>query len=442
MSGPKVVRIVTREEILEICRGHMARVDAALAEWTRIGRRNDCIDEEAVATAGRRRDALAALITGERFMDLQKQAANEEAFLRDDIQVRLGAVAAAHAQARQRHRRERDAAATLLRTLKASGSAIDPAVEAALERGAPDALARGFQAMAEQRAGASIADLGAAARLRGSEPERTLAGWIATQPASASDPAIERIETRLVELEAYASEDATRVWRARLDEAEKALPARRALLLDGLEVETGRSLTGQRSRRNTLAELVATLAELEAAGLDVAAHGADLAALDETGITARTAAARAAIEGHRASRAAEARRAAVLEGLAGLGYEVAEGMSTTWVDEGRLVLRNATRPDYGVEVSGAGESGRMQMRAVAFDAGGRGPDPSRDRDAETIWCGDVSGLEERLSKIGGGLVIERALPVGATPLKRIAVKAPADSGAVAAAPASRQRTLR
>ena len=123
-----------------------------------------------------------------------------------------------------------------------------------------------------------------------------------------------------------------------------------------------------------------------------------------------------------------------------LGYEVAEGMSTTWVSEGRLALRSATRPDYGVEVSG-GESGRMQMRAVAFEAGGVGPDPSRDRDAETIWCGDVTGLEERLAKIGGGLVIERALPVGATPLKRIAIDTPLGAAHAASVPAMKQRTL-
>lgn len=49
MSGPKVIRIVTREEILEICRGQLARVDAALEHWTRIGRRNGCVDEDAVA---------------------------------------------------------------------------------------------------------------------------------------------------------------------------------------------------------------------------------------------------------------------------------------------------------------------------------------------------------------------------------------------------------
>jgi hypothetical protein len=111
MSGPKVVRIVTREEILGICHGQLARIDAALAEWTRIGRRNNCIDEEAVAALVKRRDALVALIASDRFVDFQKQAPIEEAFLRDDMQARLTKVAAEQAAARSRARRERDAAA-------------------------------------------------------------------------------------------------------------------------------------------------------------------------------------------------------------------------------------------------------------------------------------------------------------------------------------------
>jgi hypothetical protein len=76
-------------------------------------------------------------------------------------------------------------------------------------------------------------------------------------------------------------------------------------------------------------------------------------------------------------------------GLIGLGYEVTEGMSTTFVKDGRLVLGSAARPDYGVEISAAAGSERMQMRAVALEVAGRGPDPGRDLDAETIWCGDV-----------------------------------------------------
>jgi hypothetical protein len=111
-----------------------------------------------------------------------------------------------------------------------------------------------------------------------------------------------------------------------------------------------------------------------------------------------------------------------------------------WAQDGRLVLKSATRPDYGVEVGAAGSGERMQMRAVVFDMGARGPDPARDRDAETIWCGEVLILEEKLAEFGEGLVIEKALPVGATPLKRIAVKM--DGHTSAETPTLRERILR
>jgi hypothetical protein len=187
-------------------------------------------------------------------------------------------------------------------------------------------------------------------------------------------------------------------------------------------------------------DLDLVLAELDAAGLTTTTLRSGIDALDATALTARAAAARASLDAHRTVTAAGARRAALLKGLSALGYEITEGMSTTWAADGRLVLKSATRPDYGVEVSAAGSSERMQMRAVVFDADGRRPDPARDRDAETIWCGDVSTLQEDLAKLGGGLIIEKALPVGATPLKRIVVELDRRTSVQVSTP--RERTLR
>ena len=438
MSGPKVVRIVTREEILEICHGMLARVDAALAEWTRIGRRNDCIDDEAIAAAQRRRDALAALIAVDQFMDLQKQAPIEEAFLRDDVQVRLAKVAVEQAAARSRGRREREAAASLLRALRSSGETLDSDLEGGLERGDASALAQGLRVLAKRsavrKASRELAD-----RLRGDEVPASFADWLAALPASDIDPAIARIDARIAELAPLVDEPTSAGWSERLDEAVAAEPARRGLLLDGLDVATARALSKARRRAAAETDVGLLAAELDAAGLETGSLRDGLAALDADAIAGRINQARAALEAHRRVRASAARRTAVLKGLTGLGYEVTEGMRTTWVRDGKLIVRSATRPDYGVEVSAAGE--RMQMRPVAFEAGGDGPDLSRDRDAETIWCGDVSALQHSLGDEGGGLVIERALPIGATPLKRIAIGAVVTTGA-AEVPLPRERTLR
>ena len=441
MSGPKVVRIVTREELLDICRGHLARVDAALAEWIRIGERNDCVSNAEIGAARQRRDALAALIAADRFMDLQKQAPQEEAFLRSDIQARLAKAAAEQAAARSAERRARDAGTTLLRTLQESGVAVPEDVVGGLAQGSGTALERGFTLLAEarERASASVAaDL--ARRLKEGKAPGTFAAWLATQPNRTSDPAIERLDARIAELESLTDERVVHGWRRRLEEATDADGARRGLLLDGLEVETGRALTSARRRSVALSELEATLAELDTVtqgGSQPLRAGAE--ALGEDDIRARITEANDMIARERAVASASARRAAVLEGLSALGYEVTEGMSTSWVEDGRVIMRSSSRPDYGVELSGNADGGRLQMRAVAFSLSGSGPDPARDRDAETIWCSDVSGLQARLATLGDGLVIERALPVGATPLKRVER---AGASASAAAPAPRRRTLK
>jgi hypothetical protein len=115
--------------------------------------------------------------------------------------------------------------------------------------------------------------------------------------------------------------------------------------------------------------------------------------------------------------AAEERRRAVLEGLAGLGYEVSEGMATAWVNGGRVVLRKAANPGYGVELSGGSKSDLLQVRAVAFGNSTEPRDASRDRDIETIWCGEFERLQSLIAKDGGRLSLESAHPIGQFPLK-------------------------
>ena len=114
--------------------------------------------------------------------------------------------------------------------------------------------------------------------------------------------------------------------------------------------------------------------------------------------------------------AAASRRSAILQGLAGLGYEVSEGMATAWVEKGRVVLRKTANPGYGVELAGDSQNERLQVRTIAFGIPGSPRDAVRDRDMETIWCDELDRLKTLLARSGGSLEIEKALPVG-TPLK-------------------------
>jgi hypothetical protein len=109
--------------------------------------------------------------------------------------------------------------------------------------------------------------------------------------------------------------------------------------------------------------------------------------------------------------AAEERRRAVLEGLASLGYEVSEGMATAWVQNGQIVLRKAANPGYGVELLGGSKSDLLQVRAVGIGSSAEARDASRDRDMETIWCGEFDRLKALVAKAGGNVSIESHGPL-------------------------------
>lgn len=418
MSGPKVVRIVTREENEAICRGMLARIDAALGEWSETGRRNDCLDAATIEAARRRREALAALAGQGRFTEMQAQASAEESFLRSDMRFRLEKAAAAKAAARTHARRRIEAAAALLRALSAAGIELSGDVMHALERGDEAALAEGFRVLSARRPALEATSV-LAEQLRPGTKTVTFADWLAEQPVPVSDSGIARIEARLDELASLQHTGSTEHLQARLEEARQAQPSRRGLILDGLEVETGRILAEARKVADLISALRMLRAEMAQAGLPVDALDASDGVLGAEAIQARLTAAEGALADHRAKQAAAARRTAVMKGLASLGYEIREGMTTTFAASGRLVVADSARPGYGVELSGAADGRQFQMRPVAFEAPSQTADAPRDRDAETIWCGQVTALSKSLADDGCGLEIVRALPIGATPLKRV-----------------------
>ncbi|RWB93115.1 MAG: hypothetical protein EOQ56_35515 [Mesorhizobium sp.] len=427
MSGPKVVRIVTREEIISLCEGHLARLDATIAEWTRIGRRNDCISDADTATVQARRETLRELLAADRFVDLQKQVPLEISFLRDDLQIRLEKVAAEAAKARTAQRRQGDAARALLSALKRAGKAIEPELEQALHgvaagRSNSSAMTKGFNLLSAAPEANADARYALAQRLKDGEDRMTFAAWLSAQPKPRADPALERLESRLAELGVVAGADVCAPFEAQLRAAiGEAGDARRNLLLDSLGLDLGRTLAEARKRAGLADELRLVFAELEQAGSSAleALSAKRNAATSLTALTVLLDQAQQTLSREREKHGARSRRAAVLKSLSGLGYEVTEGLETAWVEEGRVVLRKTAQPGYGVEIAGDLEVARVQMRAVAFTDGGAGPDSARDKDAETLWCGDVATLQAQLGKGGGGLVIERALAVGATPLKRL-----------------------
>jgi hypothetical protein len=435
MSGPKVVRIVTREEIITTCESLLVRLDAAIARWQRVGRRNGMIDENDLAAVDARRAALRELLAGDRFIELQKKVPMEIASLHEDLQQRLERAAAAVHEARRAERRVARTAETLLDRLTRAGIRVPDELRHALlnARQSGDngeaACARAF-ALLHQAGDTQVVterQRQLAEELGKDERRVSFADWMASQPALEDHPSIRNIDAAIADLIVVAGAAAAAPFQTRVALLNRAVSGpHHDLLADSLLLD----VVAELRRRQADADALAQLEELATSlGRFTTAATRTLQTQVEAAIAAGDAnralqlaeSVNQAIAAEEQAIAAAARREAVLKGLAALGYEVTEGMATAWVESGRVVLRNTTRTGYGVEVGGGGAE-RIQLRAVALGDPGAPRDQLRDRDIETLWCGDVSRLRSLLADGGNTLTIEKAHAVGAVPLKVVATE--------------------
>ncbi|MGO3126926.1 MAG: hypothetical protein ACTIJY_02520 [Luteimonas sp.] len=431
MSGPKVVRVVTADEALALREQALRQMANALAHWTAQARRLGTLDDAALEVTRARHARIAADAASGRIdtIGTQNQAKAEITFLEQDIAARESEAINRAATQRLRQRRLRENAAALraaLQTAAAPHAELQDTL-AAIAAGhtvfdAEATLAKGF-AMLSAEADAGQAHLSddqraiARALQQSGDTKRVAETLVDYVPTDADARRIADIEARIAELQTLESD--ADGFLARLQRIETiGDTAHRQLLLDSLVIDLSHATRTHRQWRTQRAGLDALAAEIAGAGISALALLERIAAVDTTTtvetIEALNAEAADTIADDLRRRAADSRRTAILDGLASLGYEVREGMSTTWADTGRVVLRRHASPGYGVEVGGHAGGGRLQVRAVALDARHT---PDRDRDIETIWCGEFSQLQAQLAARGDALEIERALGIGTVPLK-------------------------
>lgn len=429
MSGPKAFRIVTRAEIMTLCRRSLARLDAAIEDWVSRGQRNGTIDKADIDKVIARRDALRGLLLEDKFVELQKQLPAEISYLQVDAERRAEKAAELEAQSKRALRRMKGTAQALLGSLESSGIRIPNEMREELASSTTpserleSAINKAFLMLHSAPSTEGISDLqrGIAARLGVGERRMSLEEW-ASQQAVAEDQALLRVDGFLGELKGLGIDPGP--FSARISSLELESPARRTLLADSLLLDLATAVKNGREHTRLQSDLRARHAELSEMKTPEAALlrseiGQNLSGPPRGGEAELLRRADFLIEAEVQSMAAEERRRAVLEGLSALGYEVSEGMATAWVDSGRVVLRKAASPGYGVELSGGSKSDLLQVRAVVFGNSTDTRDTSRDRDIETIWCGEFERLQSLIAKDGGSLAIEHARPIGQFPLKLV-----------------------
>lgn len=437
MSGPKVVRIVTREEIETTCRQHIARLDEAIDALRDVAKRLDRLDAALEAELARQRQVLTRQFEAEQWTQLQKQAPELTASVRAQIdRLRTEAVAEA-AAARTRHRRLAEGARSLVVALEAQRLPVDLALRNAVTQAlaADDAQLATIQAtmnaalrqLSQQPVSSASDDAQKAfvQRLAAGTEGQSFAGWLASLPQPVSrDTRLDRLLAEIATRgEAAALQAFTKRAVAIMDQPDDQ---RRALLTDSLILDAGRWVSERQQIERAMGRLQEARAELAPfTDLEATTVSQQITRALETNNHAdadRLLAAAHVVAEHAAKRAAaEARRQAVLSGLAALGYEVRAGMTTAWAQDGRLVLRKPASDDYGVELGATPDLARLQVRLVGADQPQQPRNQERDRDQETIWCTEFSRLQDDLAKHGDNIVIERALEPGAQSVKTISM---------------------
>jgi hypothetical protein len=436
MSGPKVIEVVTRQQVIDICRAAIAEVDHALAEWQRIMDRNMILapaERKRLTTA---RDALQAMLAGDRFLDIQKAAPGVMAAIERSVQEQLaGHFSAAAEQQRQEQSLRLSAGAVLSRLRELDAEVPEDCLrilsEAAAERPVDDQALR--QALAQANAALYAKDNSSPsegqqelARVLGATGMSTSASD-ALQNAEHSllDPRVSSVASQISDLAEIGEVETASLFRSRLDKVNQADTAgdtrQRELLLASLEVEITTAVREARQlsalRREIGVESAAAQAtnDWEACRVDLREAEAALQRGDTDSARRHLERAKTTRLDRRTQRAAQSSRAAILDGLKELGYEVREGMATQWAEKKQLVVRHAAKPGVALELAGTLDGGRLQARMVTLQGSAR--DPHADKQTEETWCSEFDSLQKYVARRGGEIRVVKAVAAGAAPLK-------------------------
>ena len=426
MSGPKVVRVVTREERVNQCIAVLARLDQAVALWQEGCQRMENTTNTDQDKALARRNELEAMFRSDQFDTFTSAANAEVAFLESDLARRRAHFVEAKAREASRRESGLQSARTLLSTLKTNTTQVDIRLLEALEQATSGRfdrmevdklLAQCFKSLSPaQETVLSPEQRELAKRLASGMDAASLEQWKA--PSAKLDPRTESVARGLAELSLHAPLSLVEEFETRLASVRGvAEPTQRNMRLDSLIIEINEAHLRAIRSSALLSAIKLLEAELTAFGEGTEALKRELLAAvganNPEQMEAALQAVRTGLSALDKPKIAAERRRVVLQGLAKLGYAVNEGMATALANAGRVVVQKPDFPGYGIELLG-GAAERLQVRTVAL-ASSR--DMTRDADAEQRWCSDFTKLRADLGASGTQIVIEQAKAVGEVPLR-------------------------
>jgi hypothetical protein len=430
MSGPKVIRIVTREEILAICRGMMAQVNEVLSVCERDAARSHVLNAE---TSARWRSEVARLedsLKRDEFRAFQKQAPQLIETIRHEMAARIESQQSAAAATRRRTTSLMHTARQLQTQLRDSTVNIPQDLSRQLQDAAAgrlevDQLEQVVAQTLRNLPTSSEAELTPQQRetlrkLSGEDSMSTFAEWVAT--AIREPPQMKQLDRCVGQLAACGATVAAATLTDRMDLLQQeANSERRNLLMESLCLEAA-ALVRKEQQHAAMCQAASDLrVAIQSAGDgELCREGLErlASALHDRKPAAVQAEMKALQEQHHEAarqRAVQASRLALLSGLKELGYSVHEGMATLWNQQQKLIVRHPQKKGTAVELGVVGQNNQFQARVVALQNESR--ETKSDHQVETEWCDSLEQIQSKIAQTGAELRIERAIAAGQNPLK-------------------------
>lgn len=433
MSGPKAITIVSIDEVIEICQVLLGHFDAKMEEWIKIGRRNNVIRPSDEAGILMRRKGLSKLFESGQYLSLQKEAPLLIQKLQNDQDQRLEKVAESRIGTQRISRSLSFTAATLLQNASQSGVSLPKELSVVLEKasngncedvkGIEEAIPRVVELTKNGNSKATGFSPMIHEMISSAEAE-SLDDWIRRNAsAEPSDKRIAVAEKLIFQISALDDQFGGDSFHRKLQEIITLQESpHRGLKLDAICLEL-KTLFEKAKRWSKANQNVAEMRkEAEATG-DLQVLEVQFAEFsifrqrdDIESAIALTTQLREKLAALSANRSAEKKRQAFIQGLTDLGYKVNSGMLKVWTNQKQIVVRKDDNSSTGIELSGNLETGKCQVRVVAFDGQGL-RDRESDRREEESWCIALTSLQQSLAARGTELRIEKAISAGAVPLK-------------------------
>jgi len=451
MSGPKVVRIRTREERIAECLTLIDRLQASIEQLEALERRHDRTRPDFSRNRIRLLDDLNAKVTAGSFDEVQRVAQTERdtvVFEREELERAIveKAVSLASRKCRiqqladglsQRARAEGRPPPASLNTIPNLLS-TDEGIETA-EHAVSQMLSEYIEASTRgSNRALSQTQRQLASALSSGESIESLADWAARRAAESAGNLLGQLERVIAELTALdpSESGAQFLARARRIKSEPD-PQLQARQIDSLLLEwpaQRRKLKEHAAASSKARELLLILSRepQEQAAKAIAARLIATLSQGTVRLTASITEAERYLTAAARSKAAQARRDAVLRGLRTLGYEIGGNLNTAAPKAGRVLVRKPASQGYGVELMIPEGAERMQVKVVAI-SGERARDRASDHKAETAWCSEFTNLQATLKKEGTDLAIEHALGVGVAEIAEVSIDNDVDLSRLSAA---------